>query len=188
MVVWGERPCCIRFDLDGNDGGGEITRYAYTTGDALFSAANDSAWERLDALDNEPPSKATLAVRPGAPLTVYLAMFGRGVFRSLDGGHIWSPPNADLAGLAVDSIGWIPWLPRRRMRQLPLAANASEFLLSQYRRWRFVASAEHRLGGVHAFRMAVDPANGARIFLAGYQGLFPAGVGGLYLSTNAGIN
>ena len=127
-------------------------------------------------------------MRPGTPLTVYLAMFGRGVF-SLDGGHIWSPPNADLAGLAVDSIGFDPVAASTMYAAVAFggATPAGSFYRSIDGGVSWLPRSID-LPEVHAFRMAVDPANGARIFLAGYQGFFPAGVGGLYLSTNAGIN
>jgi hypothetical protein len=128
-------------------------------------------------------------VRPGAPLSLYVAMFGRGVFRSLDGGHTFAFPNADLNGLAVDSIGFDPVDPS--IMYASVAFGGAAPAASLYHSSNGGISWSPRsvdLPDVHAFRMAVDPANGARIFLAGYQGFFPAGVGGLYFSSNAGIN
>jgi uncharacterized repeat protein (TIGR01451 family) len=174
---------------------GDSRVYIYTVGASLFStgtglaAAGGGTWQRLTALDNEPPAQGTLAVKPGAPQSVYLALFGRGVYRSVNGGGDWTQPNADLAGFAVDSLGFDPVDPS--IMYAAVAAGAATPPSSFYRSSNGGASWSPRsvdLPQVHAFRMAVDPANGARIFLAGYQGFFPAGVGGLYFSSNAGIN
>lgn len=164
--------------------------YAHTNAASLFSGANDPAWDRLDALDNESPAQGTLAVKPGAPLSVYLALFNQGVYRSVDGGRNWTRPNnRDLAGFAVDSIGFDPVDPSTLYAAVATGADTPPS--SFYRSSDGGISWSPRsidLPVVHAFRMAVDPANGARIFLAGFQGFFPAGAGGLYLSTNAGVN
>ena len=81
-------------------------------------------------------------------------------------------------GLSDPRIWEIEW----HLQPLPIAAGFVLMLLSAAATAPLWLIIFHGLGGT------VDTSNGARIFLAGYQGFFPAGVGGLYFSSNAGVN
>ena len=51
------------------------------------------------------PQPVALAIDPRPPTSLYLALYGGGVVRSMDGGHSWSSghePQAQLSSLAID--------------------------------------------------------------------------------------
>jgi photosystem II stability/assembly factor-like uncharacterized protein len=54
---------------------------------------------------------STLAVDPQNPRTVYAGTYGRGVFKTTDGGTSWSAVNSGLTTLSVNSLAIDPQNP-----------------------------------------------------------------------------
>jgi uncharacterized repeat protein (TIGR01451 family) len=168
--------------------------YAYTSSDAigLFSTSLDSGWQRIDLSSVELTigySSGVLAVKPGAPQSIYIGAFDRGVVKSQDGGKTWGL-SSGLANVGTHALAFDPvdtnimYAAVMKVSTLPLPASLYRSSDSG-NTW-----APHSLDlpNIFAQRIAVDPANRSRIFIAGYQGSFPPGIGGLYRSTNGGLN
>lgn len=165
--------------------------YVFTGWSAsLFSMENDSDWERLgESLEPLQLGQARVAVKPGSPRSVFLAAHARGVFRSVDGGHAWSYPGPELNNFVVNAIAFDP--VNATTMYATVVFGGSTPPASFYRSTDGGASWSPRsvdLGSVRAYRIAVDPVDGNRIFLAGNQEFSADDIGGLYLSTNAGVN
>lgn len=165
--------------------------YAYTgdDGGGLFHTSLDGDWERVGvSLVRLFLGQARLAVRPGAPERVYLAAFGRGVFRSDDGGQHWVHPGSELSDFGAAALAFDPLNPDVMYATASrIGATESAFFRSEDAGSTWTAHSVD-LPGVQTSRMAVDPANGSRILLASGQGYSTESIGGLYLSVNGGVN
>src|SRR5262249_12514237 len=91
--------------------------YAYTASDTsgLLSTPTDNGWQRANLVAAQalefahPFGQATVAVKPGAPLTVYLGESNNaGVLRSDDGGTTWSGPATGLDGFYPNTFAFDP--------------------------------------------------------------------------------
>jgi uncharacterized repeat protein (TIGR01451 family) len=166
-----------------------IYAYAYNAGGALYASTNDSTWERrAPALIPLEIGQAEISVRPGAPQTVYLAAFMRGIYRSTDGGMTFSPPGTGLANLDVTNMTFDAVNPDIMYAAV---ADISSHPASIYRSENGGQSWNPRstnLTDVWAKQIVVDPADGNRMFLGSWNQSLPGNVGGLYASTDAGIH
>ncbi|HEY5807520.1 MAG TPA: hypothetical protein VIT67_06110, partial [Povalibacter sp.] len=165
--------------------------YAYSDyGSALYASRNDSDWQRVsDGLAYESIGQASLAVKPGDSSAIFLGAFNRGVYRSADGGVSWSLPSSDLKNFSIDSLGFDPVNPSIMYASVSGVTNDLP-PAGLYRSTNGGANWTPRstnLPVIHAFHMAVDPADGSRIFLAGQQASWGGDVGGLYFSGDAGV-
>jgi photosystem II stability/assembly factor-like uncharacterized protein len=148
-----------------------------------------------------PQTAAThILLDPGSPKTarvLYLTGFGRGVFKSVDGGANWSLKNNGIEGaepfawrLARDSRGTLYVVVARRSEDGSFD-NAGDGAL-----YRSTDGAEHweklplpkGLNGPNG--LAIDPRDPSRLYLAawGRQAGKVAREGGVYLSTDGGRN
>jgi photosystem II stability/assembly factor-like uncharacterized protein len=141
-----------------------------------------------------PPTAATHILRDPAG-TLYVAGFGRGVFKSTDRGESWTLKNVGIEGaqpfawrLARDTKGALYLVVARRSDDGSFA-NAGDGAL-----YRSADGAEHwtRLTLPHGVNgpngLAVDPQDPGRLYLAVWGRSMPGGAedGGVYLSTDAG--
>ncbi|GFE81975.1 hypothetical protein GCM10011487_39750 [Steroidobacter agaridevorans] len=171
--------------------------YTYTTGggSGLFATSGDADWQRLNLAAAQALypgaefGQASLAVRPGSPDSIFFGAFGRGVFRSLDGGESWIAPNLDLNGFSPQAFAFDP-------------QDANTMYVNVYEVTSTPAAGIYRSidGGatwlprsttlpptLFGRDMQVDPADPERMFLAVYQGFFPGTPGGLYRSLDRGL-
>lgn len=171
--------------------------YTYTIGggNGLFAASGDSDWKRLNLAAAQALSpgaefgQASLAVKPGAPDSIFFGAFNQGVFRSVDGGQSWSAPNMDLNGFSPQVFAFDP-------------QNANTMYVNVYTVSSTPAAGLYRStdGGatwspystnlptnLFGMDMQVDAADPTRMFLAVYQGFFGGTPGGLYRSVDRGL-
>jgi photosystem II stability/assembly factor-like uncharacterized protein len=134
---------------------------------------------------------------PAASRTLYVAGFGRGVFKSSDGGHTWQLRNNGIEGaepfawrFARASDGTLYLVIARRSDDGSIGNSGDGAL---YRstdgagRWTPVPLP----AGVNGPNgLAVDPRDPKRLYLAAWRRAVPAadGGGGIYLSTDAGAS
>jgi photosystem II stability/assembly factor-like uncharacterized protein len=130
-----------------------------------------------------------------AARTLYVCAFGKGVYKSTDGGRHWSLKNTGLEGtepfawrLAQDANGKLYLLAARRSENGKLGTSGDGAL------YRSTDGAEHwqRLNlpsGCNAPNgLAIDPRDPNRLYLAAWGRSAPSGDtgGGIFLSTDAG--
>ena len=132
-----------------------------------------------------PQTAATHILRdPGG--TLYVTGFGRGVFKSVDGGSNGGPPLAWR--LARDSKGWLYLVVARGSDDGSFANDGDAALYRSTdgaERWTRMAL-PHGVNGPSG--LAVDPQDPRRLYLAVWGRSTPRGAedGGIYLSTDAG--
>ena len=171
--------------------------YAYIAGlaDGLFSTSLDSGWQRQNvraaalSVGQTGFGQSAIAVKPGSPQTIYVGTWGRGVFRSNDGGNTWGAASTGLDYLAPHAIAFDPVDPNI-MYAAVVSTSGTTPPASLYRSTDGGVTWNQRstnFRDIFALRLIVDPANRDRLFAAGYQGFFPPGRGGLYRSTDGGI-
>jgi len=152
--------------------------YAYNAADTsgLFTTMQDAGWQRLNLnaaqalMPSKPFGQAALAVRPGAPLRLYMAPFNVGVFRSNDGGSTWEGPGTGLSGLFAGALAFDPANPDI------MYAHASQGSVTptspiyksidQGATWAPVSTTGLPAMSI-GLRLVIDPADSARMFLAG---------------------
>ena len=146
-----------------------------------------------------PPTAAThILLDPGSPVqarVLYVAGFGRGVFKSVDGGGHWALKNSGIEGaqpfawrLARDSRGTL-YLVVARRNEGPAFGNEGDGAL-----YRSSDGAEHWTRillpkGVNGPNgLAIDPRDPRRLYLAAWGRSTPEGAldGGIFLSTDGG--
>ncbi len=175
--------------------GSKVYTYTANTGGGLFATSGDAGWRRLNLAAAQALNpgaefgQASLAVKPGAPDSIFFGAFNRGVFRSVDGGQSWTAPNTDLAGFASTVFAFDP-------------QDANTMFVNVYRASSTPAAGLYRSidGGItwtpHSTNLPsdlvgtdlrVDPANPARMFLGVLQGNSSGSPGGLYRSTDRGL-
>jgi uncharacterized repeat protein (TIGR01451 family) len=169
--------------------------YAYTSADTsgLFSTVTDNGWLRLNLsraqslIPSKPLGQATLAVKPGAPLTVYVGAYDAGMFRSDDGGTTWSGPGTGLSGLSPNAIAFDPVDPNVMYASVSQASQTpTAALYSSSDGGATWSPRSADLPDSYGLRLAVQPADGNRMFLAATSGL--SGKAGLYGSIDAGVH
>jgi uncharacterized repeat protein (TIGR01451 family) len=171
--------------------------YAYTDSAypvGLFSTSTDNGWLRLNLNGAQALSpsvefgQATLAVKPGAPLTLYIGAFNAGMFRTDDGGATWSGPGTGLNGLSPNAIAFDP--VDSNIMYASVSQGSQTPAAALYRSTDGGATWSPRsadLPNAYGLRLAVQPADGTHMFLATTTGL--AGErAGLYGSTDAGVH
>lgn len=137
--------------------------------------------------------------RPGAR-TLYAAVFGAGVYKSVDDGVTWSAQNTGIASgslplvwrLAMDRDGVLYAVVTRRRESLEFGDAATDGAVYRSRdgaaRWERVALPAG-LNGPHG--IAVDPGDPRRLYLAAFGRFEPDSLetpkqGGVFLSEDAG--
>src|SRR5262249_11141346 len=127
--------------------------------------------------------------------TLYVAAFGRGVYKSTDGGATWALKNSGIAGsepfawrLAQDGGGTLYGGSARRSEDGSIGNEGDGAVYVS------TDGAEHwsRMklpDGVNGPNgLTVDPQDGKRLYLSAWRrrGADTTGGGGIYLSTNSG--
>jgi len=168
--------------------------YAYTSAGGLFSSSRESAWQRLNLagaqalLGSNTFGQAALAIKPGDPQTIYLAPFMLSLVRSTDGGSSWSVAGTQLANLSVTALAFDTLDARTMyaaMSNYPLPAASLYRSTDSGTTWNPYSV---DLPTIYASSITVDPADHNRLFIASYQGYGAPNTGGLYRSTNGGLN
>lgn len=164
---------------------------AYTGGGGLFANSRDSAWQRLNFAGAQAASgayamgQAILAMKPGDPQTIYLAPFQGSSIRSTDGGISWTLASAALKDLSVTALAFdtadsrVMYAAMSNFNSPPASLYRSTDSGSTWNAYSV------DLPTVDSQSMVVDPADHNRIFLASHNA---ANAGGLYRSTNGGLN
>jgi uncharacterized repeat protein (TIGR01451 family) len=174
----------------------KVFAYMAAATDGLFATTQDNGWQRQDLSRAHALAGlfafggAAIAVEPGSPQTVYVGTFGTGMFRSDDGGHTWSGPGVGLLTFGVTAIAFDP-TNTKVMYASVTQANAippAAVYRSTDGGMSWSARSVDLPAGTFGLRLVVDPADGNRIFLAGYQGFGTPGTGGLYRSVDGGIH
>jgi photosystem II stability/assembly factor-like uncharacterized protein len=144
--------------------------------------------------DGMPPTAATHILRTPDG-TLYVAGFGRGVFKSIDGGERWALKNAGIEGaqpfawrLARDAKGGLYLVVARRSEDGSFGNSGDGALYRSTdgaEHWTRVALPEG-LNGPNG--LAIDPRDPGRLYLAAWGRSAREGAldGGIYLSTDAG--
>jgi uncharacterized repeat protein (TIGR01451 family) len=171
--------------------------YTYTIGggSGLFATSGAANWQRLNlaaAQALNPGSEfgqASLAVKPGAPDSVFFGVFNRGVFRSSDGGQSWTAPNTDLDGFSPQVFAFDPQDPDTMYVNVYKVSTTPAAGIYRSTNggvtWSpYSTSLPTDLFGMD---MQVDPTDPARMFLAGFQGFSAGTPGGLYRSVDRGL-
>ncbi len=156
---------------------------------SLHVSQNDSAWVRVAEGLTSSIGQTAMAVKPGDPNTIVLGAANRGVFRSTNGGVSWMTTVGQLADLIIESLAFDPQNPAILYASVSTFPDTS--VASVYRSTDEGATwAPHstNLQGIHAYHLRIDPADRARMFLAGLQASFSGDVGGLYFSGDTGVN
>ncbi len=132
---------------------------------------------------------------PAGSRTLYVCGFGKGVYKSTDGGQHWVLKNNGLQGdepfawrLVPDPKGQLYLLVARRGEDGSLGTPLDGAL------YRSTDGAEHweklplPAGSNAPNGLAIDPENGGRLYLAAWGRYTPSGDtgGGIFLSTDAG--
>jgi photosystem II stability/assembly factor-like uncharacterized protein len=168
---------------------------AFTPAGGLFSSSRESAWQRLNLAGAEALlggvgiGQAAIGMKPGDPRTIYMLTNGRPLLVSTDNGDHWSMTGATLNSLPSTALGFDP--VDGRVMYVAMNSWFSTPPSGFYRSTDGgVSWAPHAvdLPGIYPLAITVDPSDRNRIFVAGYQGFGPANTGGLYRSTNGGIN
>jgi photosystem II stability/assembly factor-like uncharacterized protein len=151
--------------------------------------------------DGQPQMAAThILLDPGSPSqsrTLYVAAFGRGVFKSINGGKSWTLKNNGIEGkepfawrLTQDSRGALYLVVARRSEDGSIGSDMDGAL------YRSTDGAEtwHRVplpAGINGPNgLAVDPVNPQRLYLAAWGRRVPErqSGGGIFLSENGGAS
>ena len=151
--------------------------------------------------DSMPETAAThILLDPNSPTNarvLYVAAFGRGVYKSVDGGDHWMLKNSGIAGseplawrLAQDSKGVLYLVAARRSEDGSYGNDRDGAL------YRSIDGAEHWIRirlpeGVNGPNgLAIDPQNPQRLYLAAWGRSSPAGAadGGILLSNDGGAS
>lgn len=166
-------------------------------GGVCLSEDGGKSWRRTGA--NLPPTAAThILLDPKSPIearTLYAAGFGRGVFKSTDGGSRWTLKNSGISGptpfawrLAIDTMGTL-YLVAARRSENESYGNEGDGALYRSRdgaeTWERLRLPEG-LNGPNG--LAIDPENPARLYLASWGRPTAKGAvaGGIFLSSDAG--
>jgi uncharacterized repeat protein (TIGR01451 family) len=173
----------------------KVYTYTANTGGGLFATSGDTGWQRLNlaAAQALNPSaefgEASLAVKPGAPDSIFFGVFNRGVFRSTDGGQSWTAPNTDLAGFAAKVFAFDPQDANTMYVSVSPASSAPAAGI--YRSTDGgVTWSPHSTdlpSALLSTDLQIDPADPTRMFLGVSQGNEPGSPGGLYRSTDRGL-
>jgi photosystem II stability/assembly factor-like uncharacterized protein len=168
-------------------------------GGVCLSEDGGRTWKT--SIEGMPPTAAThIVLDPRSPAqarTLYVAGFGRGVFKSVDGGKSWTLKNNGIEGrepfawrLTLTPDGTLYLVVARRSEGESFG-NEGDGALYRSRdgaeRWEKMKLPE----GVNGPNgLAVDPADPQRLYLAAWGRRTEQGAvsGGVYLSTNAGEN
>jgi len=171
--------------------------YTYTIGggSGLFATSGDAGWQRLNlaAVQALNPGselgQASLAVKPGAPNSIFFGVFNRGVFRSIDGGQSWSAPNTDLDGFSPQVFAFDPQDPNTMYVSVykVSATPAAGIYRSTDGGVTWAPYSTNLPTNLFGMDMQVDPADPTRMFLAAHQGFFADASGGLYRSLDRGL-
>ncbi len=165
-------------------------------GGVCISEDGGRNWRACEGL---PPTAATHIIldprSPASARTLYVAGFGRGVYKSADGGRTWALKNSGIAGkepfawrLARDSKGNLYLIVARRSED---GSIGNELDGALYRSsdgaetWSRISLPE----GVNGPNgQAIDPENPQRIYLAAWGRRIPArqSGGGIFLSEDGG--
>jgi len=170
-----------------------VSRYQ---GGVVISNDGGRSWQPSGS--GMPPTAAThILLDPRSPAdarVLYVAGFGRGVFKSVDGGQSWSLKNNGIEGkepfawrLARDRDGTLYLVVARRSEDGSIG-NAGDGAL-----YRSTDGAEHwtklslpaEVNGPNG--LAIDPKDPTRLYLAAWRrNREGEGGGGIYLSTDGG--
>lgn len=171
--------------------------YTYTIGggSGLFSTSGDADWQRLKLAAAQALNpgaefgQASLAVKPGAPNSIFFGAFNRGVFRSVDGGQSWTAPNMDLDGFSPQVFAFDPHDPNTMYVNVYNVSTtpAAGIYRSTNGGVTWSPYSTNLPTNLFGMDMQVDPADPARMFLAVYQGFFADTPGGLYRSVDRGL-
>lgn len=124
----------------------------------------------------------SLVAHPSAPETLYLAAFGSGVWKSVDGGHRWRVASRGLGDLSVLTLALDPTSPRTLYAGTDSGLFASTNGAGSWQR-RGQALAERNIRS-----LAVNPGRPAVVYAATDQGLFGSEDGGAtWAPRNAGL-
>jgi photosystem II stability/assembly factor-like uncharacterized protein len=133
----------------------------------------------------------------GVERTLYVAAFGRGVYKSLDSGATWTLKNSGIAGeepfvwrLAQDRDGGLYAVIARRSEDGSIGNTgdgALYFSTDRAEHWTPVKLPEG-VNGPNS--LTVDPQDARRLYLSAWRrkGAGPKGGGGIYLSIDGGTN
>ncbi|MFC4313436.1 CARDB domain-containing protein [Steroidobacter flavus] len=173
----------------------KVYTYTANTGGGMFATSGDAGWQRLNlaAAQALNPSaefgEASLAVKPGAPDSIFFGVFNRGVFRSADGGQSWTAPNTDLAGFASKVFAFDPQDANTMYVSVSKASSvpAAGIYRSADGGATWSAHSTNLASDLLSTDFQIDPADPTRMFLSVSQGNQPGSPGGLYRSTDRGL-
>jgi photosystem II stability/assembly factor-like uncharacterized protein len=166
-------------------------------GGICISEDGGKTW-RVSSAGMPPAATTHIVLDPQSPpdaRVLYVAAFGRGVYKSLDGGKTWTLKNNGISGsepfayrLTLDATGTVYLVIARRSTDGEVGNEEDGAL------YRSSDGAEHwtRIllpSGVNGPRgLAVDPRNAKRLYLAAWGRNLPhhAEGGGVYLSEDGG--
>jgi hypothetical protein len=166
-------------------------------GGVCLSEDGGRTWRQ--SIEGMPPTAVThvlLDLRsPVGNRTLYVAGFGRGVFKSVDGGHRWTLKNSGIQGeepfawrLVMDRDG-VLYLVVARKTEDGSYGNAGDGMLYRSQdgaeHWERIALPE----GVNGPNgLAIDPKEPKRLYLAAWGRNTPQGAvsGGVFLSEDSG--
>jgi hypothetical protein len=172
--------------------------YAFTSGiiggsTALYSTSGDSGWTRLNlaaASDQAGTAfgQTAMAVRPGAPNTLYLAPFNSGFFRSTDGGNNWTRLGTGLGGHIVTAFAIDPTsadtMYAKMSNALSTPASALYRSLDGGQTWSPMTTTLPI--GAYGITLIIAPSNSARMFMPAPT--FGGINGALHASVDSGVN
>jgi len=148
--------------------------YAGSGGGVYKSMDGGATWVLVKA--SRAASVDALAINPSEPGTVYAGTFGKGIFKTADGGGHWSAVNSGLADTAINALAIDPADP------LTVYAGSEDAGLFKSvnggARW---APTSFPQPGVDC--VTIEPSSPSRIYAAGSGFLTPDGI---YTSTDGG--
>lgn len=165
--------------------------YAYTVGggSGLFESSNDGGWQRARLpFGGYEFGQARLALKPGAPDTIYFGSFAYGVYRTTDGGRSWTEPNSDLNGFAMQAFAFDPNDANIMYVNVSRATGtpAAGIYRSTDGGVTWSPHSTNLASTVSGTDMTVDPSDPARMFLSSYKDFNVVNSGGLHRSVDSG--
>jgi uncharacterized repeat protein (TIGR01451 family) len=163
--------------------------YAFLEGESLFSTRADNGWKRVALPADLGFAEGVLAVKNGAPDTLYFAGWSQDLYRSADGGTTWSSLSGELAQYGTGGLAFDPKDPATMYASVVTGGltPAANLYRSTDGGAHWAPLSTNLPAELYGRSIAIDRATPSRMYLGGYAGFSFGGIGGLYRSTDAGV-